>query len=96
LITPVLPPADNSPGVIADLITGTSSAAFQRLDAEISVLVVGKIAESMRNVWILNLAGSAASFLLSLFLKVRLTECQTKYIMLICILQRQKLPVVAM
>jgi hypothetical protein len=57
---------------VQEIITGSSSAAFQNLSAEVSREVIDKIAQSMRNVWTLNLAGSALSFVLALGLKVSL------------------------
>lgn len=69
LITPVLP-AGTPPDFVRDLITGTSSAAFQSLGPDLAHRVTEKIAESMRNVWIFNLAAAALSFALSLCLGV--------------------------
>ena len=69
LIMPLLP-AETSLAAATDIITGTHSLAFQDLDPEVSRQVVSKIAQSMQNVWSFNLAGSALSFVLSLFLKV--------------------------
>lgn len=63
-------PAGTSLAAATDIITGTHSPAFQDLDPEVSRQVVSKIAQSMQNVWSFNLAGSALSFVLSLFLKV--------------------------
>ncbi|KAF7681037.1 mfs drug efflux transporter [Alternaria burnsii] len=68
LIMPLLP-AGTSLAAATDIITGTHSLAFQDLDPEVSRQVVSKIAQSMQNVWSFNLAGSALSFVLSLFLK---------------------------
>lgn len=65
LITPVLP-AGTQPDFVRDLITGTSSAAFQSLGSDLAHRVTEKIAESMRNVWIFNLAAASLSFALSL------------------------------
>ncbi|RYP37974.1 hypothetical protein DL767_002702 [Monosporascus sp. MG133] len=67
LITPLLP-SDTPPEFIHDLIGGTSSHAFQSLSDELAGPVIVSIAESIRNVWIFNLAGSILSLVMTFFL----------------------------
>ncbi|KAK8037942.1 major facilitator superfamily transporter [Apiospora phragmitis] len=61
-------PADTPSPFVADLIAGSSSAAFQSLSQEDGARVTDAITHSMRNVWIFYLAATALSFVLSFFL----------------------------
>ncbi|CAG9956740.1 unnamed protein product [Clonostachys rosea f. rosea IK726] len=67
LIAPLLP-ADTPTEFVHDLVAGTSSAAFQSLDSELASRVVEKVAKSIGNVWILNVAACALSAVCALFL----------------------------
>jgi hypothetical protein len=69
LIAPLLP-ADTPTEFVHDLVAGTSSAAFQSLDSELASRVVEKVAKSIGNVWILNVAACALSAVCALFLGV--------------------------
>ncbi|KAK8034599.1 azole resistance protein 1 [Apiospora rasikravindrae] len=61
-------PADTPAPFVADLIAGSSSAAFESLSQYDGARVIDAITSSMRNVWIFYLAATALSFVLSFFL----------------------------
>ncbi|KAJ8108016.1 hypothetical protein ONZ43_g6553 [Nemania bipapillata] len=66
-ITPLLP-TGTPPSFIADLIAGTSSAAFRSLSPDVAHGVIAGVADSLRNVWIFYLSAAALSFVLTPFL----------------------------
>lgn len=70
ILRPLLP-AGTSTAFIAELIAGSSSPAFQSLSPEVAKNVIQGITHSMRNVWIFLLSAGCLSFVLTLFLSVR-------------------------
>lgn len=63
-------------GEIAQLMAGTSSAAYKALDKEQQAAVISEIVKSLQSVWILFTAAAALSFVLSVPLAVSVIPCK--------------------